>query len=370
MSDRAEIYVPAVARFPNDLENRHRLLEPARERGFKTGLMLVLRDQRDLEPEAIERQLGNLEPYVGLPEAERPAVFIMHPNKPLSGPKRLNFLDNPQYSQEYVEQSINFASRIPRELTPPSGQMVRFHLNTLVSPTSWVGDHFYWSEIFYDRVKPRIYNLSLLAHEKNLKIAVETTPIPEFGDMEKNDSTLMEDGHTYWADLGNPYPLLPWDIKVEPLGADVNLAIDWCHTFVALSTIYDAKRLIDSGRDGLQILQRYMIHYETFGLANALSPLGILEHFSRTVLDMTKPDDVWDVNDARGLYRTPELHGVQTYFEEGVTLFEGDIPTPHLQHLIREGVKRPIKFVLEINEDDFENSPNTKTSLARVLELV
>lgn len=87
-------------------------------------------------------------------------------------------------------------------------------------------------------------------------------------------------------------------------------------------------------------------------------------------MDITQDGDVWDVNDAVGIYKTQQLHGEQAYYREGITLFEGDIPKKHLERLIKAGLKKHIKFVIEVNETNFASSPNTKKSLDKVLQLI
>lgn len=56
MKSMAEIYLPSIARNTEDLITRYNILQPARDAGHKTGLMLVLRSQ-NLDEEAIESQL-------------------------------------------------------------------------------------------------------------------------------------------------------------------------------------------------------------------------------------------------------------------------------------------------------------------------
>ena len=121
MKETPEIYVPSVARFPDDLKTRYDLMEPAREKGYKTGLMLVLRPN-DFSEEQIKKQLGNLDPYIKLASQERPAIFAMHPNMPLEGKERLNLLDNPNFSREFVEKGIELVARLPDELSPQTGR--------------------------------------------------------------------------------------------------------------------------------------------------------------------------------------------------------------------------------------------------------
>lgn len=357
----AEIYVPSVALFPNDLETRHQLLEPAREQGFRAGLMLVIRGPQDLTPENVQKQLDNLDRYVKLGEQERPVVFLMHPNKPLSGPNRLNFLDNPEWSQDYVEQSVELAAKLPGELTPETGRAVSFHLNTLVAPVNWVADPEYWNRAF-ETVESKIRAISEFASRYGVRVAIETTPITEFGDMHRSEETLMENG-VFWDELGNPWPLLPWRDEIRKLReARAGLAIDWCHSWIAVNAVREVNDLAQQGKLG-EALVTYMVFNSDLSNADTAT-----ENFSNQILRITQDKDIWHATDARDKYRTPELHRERTYYEEGVALFDGEIPPKDLEKLIKAGLKMPIKFVLEIHEEDFENNPNTKRSLAKVLQ--
>ncbi len=355
MPERAEIYVPAVARFPDDLRIRHDLLEPARVAGYHTGLMLLLKNG-DVDPETARRHIDNLDPYARMPKEERPALFGMHPNKPLTGPNRFNFLENGAKSQEDLEQSINFVAQLPSEFTPNSGRALSFHLNTLIHPDAWVSDEDYWARAFED-VLARVRESAAYAQRHNVALAVETVPIPEFGDMARTPEHLMDDGHTYWADLGNPWPLLFWRDEVKKLrNAGTNIVTDVCHSFIALRTVHEAGRLTDEGK-GPEALHTYMIH------ASDVEAAPPMDAFAELVVQNTEPGDVWHINDARGIYRTKGLHGEYGQFEEGVALFEGDIPKADLQTLIEQGRDMPIKYVIEVGETDFDRNPETRKSL-------
>lgn len=357
---KAEIYLPSVAVFSRDLERRHRILEPAREQGFRAGLMLVIRGPQDLTPEAIQKQIDNLSRFTSLGKEEKPAIFVMHPNKPLTGPERLNFLTNPDWSQDYVEQSVEFASKLPTELFPETGQTVSFHLNTLVTPMEWVANEDHWKKTF-ETIQRKIKDIVSFASRYDVKVAIETAPITEFGDIKRGEDTLLEHG-IYWDELGNPWPLFPWREEIKKLReAGASLAIDWCHSFIAMSTVSEVKQLASRGRLA-EALSTYMI------FESDLAHSEDVEDFSNQLLQITVPGDIWHANDARGIYKTPSLHEQSSYFEEGVPLFEGEIPEQQLRVLIKEGLRKPIKFVLEISETDFENNPNTRRSLKRVLK--
>ncbi len=352
----AVIFVPTIASFLDDLKARHDLLEPARKQGLQTGLMLVIRPQ-DLTTEKIGLQLGNLARFVNLDTADRPAVIAMHPNMPIDGNERLNFLTNVTHSLECVKKGIEFVARIPRELAPAEGKVLSFHLNTLVKPNKWVPNQDHWSKRF-EKVVQQIAVLANFGKSKGVDIAVETTPIPEFGDLRRDEKHLLEDG-TYWSDLGNPWPLLFWRDEISKLRkAGCKLAIDLCHSYIAYKAVLEVKRLVESGKS--QAFSTYMVHPSDIEAAQSAD-------FAKMVLQNTMPGDIWHVNDARGMYQTALLQGKDRTFEEGVVPFEGDIPGKPLKELIAKGRELPIKLVIEVNETDFQNSPNTKATLAIVL---
>jgi hypothetical protein len=360
----AEMYVPGNALKPADLKNRYRLLERALNQGFSVGLMLILKSSQETQGESRQIQLDNLDPYVKLPQGERPAIFVHHPNKPLEGVHGLqdgnNFFANPGQSQEWVEQTIDFAAQIPQELTPKSGQTVNIHLNTLLLPHEWHADPEYWSRHFEDVTK-RIHQLSEYAKARNITLAVETVPIPEFGDMPKNPANQLTTG-VYWAELGNPWPLLFWRNDITQLRqAGSSLTIDLCHSFIALKTISEIARLPQDLRQ--QAVQTYMLYETDLDHANSL------DHFAELVLTNTLSGDIWHVSDTRDIYKTPPFFEEQKNFEEGVELFAGEIPKDQLECLIQEGLKRVIKFVIEVNEQDYTNNPHTQASLNSVLQL-
>jgi len=358
---KAEIYVPAVAESLADLKVSFELLEPARRKCIQTGLMLIIRPA-GLSAEKIQLQLDNLDYFLGKPIPDRPMVFGMHPNMPLSGSERLNFLTNPNWSEEYVRRGIEMMAKLPSELTPASGKAISLHLNTLVALEAWAANEPHWEKAF-EGVLERIKGLVAFGADHGVRIAIETTPIPEFGDTPRNDRSLLNNsGGGYWPDLINPWPLLFWRGEIEKLReAGANLTIDICHSYIALRTILEIEKYTSKKQESF--LARYGLY------ASDLEHAREAMEFASLVLEHTKPGDIWHVNDARGFYKSPELFGEESFFEEGVQLFEGDIPENDLMILIREGLRKRIKFVLEVHETDFTNRPNTKMSLERVLGL-
>ncbi|MFH0936989.1 MAG: hypothetical protein V1808_01710 [Candidatus Daviesbacteria bacterium] len=359
-STKAEIYVPALAISPEQLKTKYDLLKTVREKDHRSGLMLVFRP-KDLALEERQIILDNLDQFVGMSMEERPVIFAMHSNLPLSGPQRLNFLTNRRYSEEYIERSVDLVAQLPLELVPVSGRALSFHLNTLIIPEQWVSNEDFWKKAF-EGVLKSVGDITSYAERNGVIVAVETTPIPEYGDVIRDTDHMMDDEKTYWADLGNPWPLLFWrdDIsKLRQTGAKI--AIDICHSFIALKAVQEACRLVSRGKNG--VLKDYMLFEDDLREVNNVN-------FIQMVQQNTRRGDIWHVSDAKGIYKTPKLQGEQSYFQEGVDLFEGDMPVETLDRIIKYGLNSPIKFVLETNEVDYLNNPNTKKSLARIVERI
>ena len=102
---KAGIYVSSVAMFPDDLSSRDVILNPVREANIEAGLMLVvLKPDHVLNSTNVQKQLDNLDPFVKKSDGERPAVFVMHSWKPLTGTADpcLNFLSHRSFSVDYA----------------------------------------------------------------------------------------------------------------------------------------------------------------------------------------------------------------------------------------------------------------------------
>lgn len=358
---KAEIYLPTNALFLNDVKSRYEMLRPVVGKGFTTGLMLIL-GSKSLSQESIKRQLDNLEVISNQYPDDLPGIFLMHPNKPIDGPNRLNFLDNPEWSQDYVKSTIDFASQIPTSLTPKSGQMVSFHLNTLVDPASYEAVSRDRQNLF-ERVLSNIRKLAIYAKQKNVTLAVETTPIPEFGDITKGVDNFIVASSCYWSDLKNPWPLFFWRDEIKRLReTGCNITIDLCHSFISMKTLEQLKQLPKDKKE--TALFEYGI------LESDLDAFSGLDQFVPLVLANTAANDSWHVSDAAGMYRTKNLFGADYVFKEGVSLLSGEIPEHDLTALFNKGIDKPIKMVFEVNETDFVNSPNTRKSLEVFMDLL
>ena len=372
---QAQIFVPSVARFPDDLRTRHEILQPARDQGFKTGLMVVLlrpedlgiADELGLDDQVLkdrrQKQLDNLDVFGNLPEEERPGITVMHPWRPLLGEKRLNFLTNPAWSEDYVADAIDFAAEIPDGLTPEYGRYLSFHTNTMVTPDvwdEWMKDPDYLLEAFED-VQRRIGELSFYGKRKSVNIGVETIPIPAFGDWAKNEKSRIPDTPYYFADLVEAYPLLPQHIERHLIRKEgAHITHDFSHTFIGMRAVQEVKRL-----GTLAALNAYKIYEADLFFADDVGK------FDEVILEGIKDGDMVHANNAKGIYRFPQFHGTKRElpYKDSASLSRGDIPRRQLRRLIKGSLQRQVHFVIEVNEPDGKmlEAPNTKEFLDFVL---
>lgn len=367
MKVEAQIYVPSVAKFPDDLAARYDLLRPAREAGLKTGLMLVLLGPEDLNGENVQKQLDNLDRFVGMPQEERPGLTVMHPWKPLFGTDALNFLTNPDFSEDYVGKGIDFAGLLPTELTPVHGRYFSFHTNTMITPDQWKKDPDMWTRKFED-VARRVGNLVSLGNRltQPVSVGVETIPIPAFGDWKKSDDSKIPGTKFHYADLVEMYPLLPWHEQVYLLREQgAQISIDWSHSFIAMKTVSEVARLVNLGHN--DALERYGVYEKELQYA------GKSYHFGQVMLEMTQEGDMVQVNNAKGIYRFSQFHNVseeQPYFDS-YPVYQGDIPQHQLRNLVKGSLEKRVHFVIEVNEPKGKilEAPNTKEYLEYVLKI-
>ena len=97
---------------------------------------------------------------------------------------------------------------------------------------------------------------------------------------------------------------------------------------------------------------------------NLLHPDDFQKLKSKSLFDdiiNLKSDDLVHLNDGSGFYSGNE----KTTFKEGLALGEGDIQ--ELPKIVKYLNENKIPFVLEINETDFNNRPNTKKSIDYLL---
>ncbi len=354
----SEIYLPSIGRSNHDLRKRIQLLQDLNSLKTKTGLMLLLLSQEDLEEKAIKKVLSNLKIFAK--EQKQLKIFFMHPNKPLSGKKRLNFLDNSDWSMKYVKKSIDLCFSIQEEINSDWGKLLTFHLNTLIPPSLWRNDKQYWDNQFL-KVYENLKDLSDYANSKKVTLAVETTPIPEFGDIAAEQNNYLHDYKCYWPDLGNPWPLFFWRDEISMLRkAGYSIVIDWSHSYIALSTLKNLGKL----KDKEKVIKKYMIYQTDIELAKSF------KSFVDLICNDTEKGDVWHVNNSRGSYKYKDIYGKEEIFYEGVSLDEGEISGKEINELLTWGLDNKIKIVIEVNETDFNKNENTKKSLEVIRKII
>lgn len=356
---KAEIYLPAVGKSDRDLRNRYELLKSF-HKDIRIGLMLALFSLQDLDEQVIEHTLRNLELLKSTTKHCDMKIIMMHPNKPLIGDRRLNFLDNPDWSKEYVKKSIDFCDLIQKEINPNWGELLTFHLNTVIAPALWKNDKHYWDQRFLGVYK-HLLQLINYANFKKVRLAIETTPIPEFGDVIKSDASHLGDYNCYWSDLGNPWPLFFWRDEISQIReVGYSIVIDWSHSYIALSTLKKINKLPDREK----IFKRYMIYEEDLKFADSI------KSFSRLINDNTKDGDIWHVSNAKGMHKYKNIFGAEELFYEGVSFDKGEISDEEINKLLGNGLNKQIKIVIEVNETDFEESPNTRQAVGVINKLV
>lgn len=241
--------------------------------------------------------------------------------------EELDLLNEPDFAVSHIKNGIDYAQGIPFG----NNKNLTFHLGSLVSKQEFVShNREYWRSVFSERLVPRIREVSDYAKDNDIHILVESTPVPEFGDIPRSVEQYYRGVHV--SDLRNPFYITSsWGFD-QLRHAGTGICLDLCHS----RTIYDA---VSRPNDLLFEEDR-----------SELARMSLCDD----VLSLSSSDLV-HLNDGRGAYSEDSV------FEEGVVLGEGEI---HDLDEILEVIKaREIPFVLEINETDYYSRPNTKKSI-------
>lgn len=359
---KAQICLPAWATSQEQIKAAYDLLEKARDNGYRTGIMLVLGTPSNLEVQATQKILDNLNFLVGLPTPKQPGVFLMHPFGPLSGDKVFNLASESQFSIDYLGKSFELAARIPEALSPKKGKVVTAHINAhlVILPDDQKSqDRLMRAQ---EETLGTIRTIVDTANHSRVRISFETMPLPEFGDRERTEKTLLNDGVHHWADLVNALPLFLWrprEIqKLRDTGAE--LTIDLGHSFIAQ---YALKELAELPPERIRgFMRRYGLTDEDIKLARRLN-------FANAVLLNTQPGDIWHVSQPKGTYHEKPTHGDDRTYLEGLSLHQkGDIHPRTMAKLIKAGLASDILFTLEIIErsGDYVGRPETSKSLKKI----
>ncbi len=296
-----QIFLPINAMSLTNIEETIGFFEPLKNRGLKTGLMfLILGGQKALEGESKNIQHQNFQTAT-IKTGPLP-VIVMTSCLPLSD---LDFYHKTAESIQHIKKAVDFAKEIPNTEENP---MVTFHLNTLLAPEEFDESADY-EKIFDEQILPALRGLSEYAKTKNISLKIETTPIPEFGDLD--DPSLNT--------LINPYPMYSkYFPKIKSAG--IGIVLDICHTAILLKEL----RLPQTLADEINMLER-----------------GDIIHLADN-----------------------KAH------QEGIALGDGEIE--NLPGIIKTVVKKNYKIVFEINDQDYDKGsrPNLEKTINYFLQLI
>ena len=332
-----QLFLPALGYDEGDLSGTLELLPLLGAEEGELGLMLVSRDGiAGFQGERAAVQCSNLERAAKA--FGRLNLLVMAPNRV----EEFDFYHRPEDSLANLKSVVDLASRLPQTGDPP---FVSFHLNTLFTAQEWseAGQGpdqklEFFSGIFREQVLPILDIAAEYAGARDIALKVETTPVPEFGDLADPDLNT----------LGNPFPLYSQRGFRELRERGFNVVMDLCHGH----TQFAAASSIKEGRTG----------YDDY---KGLFPADLDYLASATLLSEVislKPGDIVHLNDSRGLFDSVkgELH------EEGVALGEGDIR--ELPDIIRTVLAKGLPIVFEINETDYLRRPNLRRSIEYFLK--
>ncbi len=328
-----QIFLPASANNPNEIKNAIQMQTPLVNAGYKRGLMLVIKSGRrgvTLDT-AVREQYSNL---AILTDYKSP-IIVMLSNMPI---EEMDLLHNPTYSLEHLMRGADFLKRLPIG----TRKIMTFHLNTLITEEEFeIRSKTGWMNEFDRKIRPLLKVLAAYAKNKGVEAKVETTPVPEFGDIDFTDERTYRGAKL--NELRNPFYLTGYWGFEQIYNAGLGICLDVCHN----RTIYELARAGDPD--------------------NALHKADLEELAKRSLIDdvkALKATDIVHLNDGEGLYSKEN----QTVHNEGVSLGKGD--THNLRGLIYHLDKRGIPYVLELSEIDFKTMPNTKASIQYLLQKI
>lgn len=327
-------YLPTSAYDINDIKRSLKLLRPFSKIGEKAGLMLFIKDGIEgIRGEKKDVQYNNLDKIIM--KNNDLSFIVMASNKK----EDLDFYHKPEFSVKHIKEAIDFASEIPGT---KKNNIVTFHLNTLFNNEEWKKSGKtpeqklnFWIKSFKRKVWPNIRKLSKYARNKKIKIKVESTPIPEFGD--SKDKSLNS--------LGNPYPLYSGRGFKEIRDFGAGIVLDLCHTY----TLFKAASLFRKKRND-----------EFFDVYKGLFPYDLRNLNNSSIIkevNFLDDGDLIHISDSMGLF-DPKI---KEYHQEGIVLGKGEIK--EIPKIIKKIKNKKLGIVFEINEDDFEKRSNTIKSI-------
>ncbi len=321
------VFIPTAPTYEDQNRIAIELQAELIERGYSPGLMLViLGGRKGLQR---EKHYANLEQFKGI--IQNWSCITMLSCTPL---EELDLLNEKDFGIAHIKEGIDYATNLPfnRE------KILTFHLGSLVTEQEFQSrTQESWQNEFHRIIKPSLKEIIKYGQKFGVALKVETTPVPEFGDIPDDDQRNYRGVRL--NQLRNPFYLTyHWGFEqIRDLG--LGICLDLCHN----RTIYEVARKEHEG---------------------IIFPEDVTLFANSTLWDDVTALDSFDLvhlNDGRGVYSRAE----GTVFDEVVTLGEGDIKD--LNRIIDALDEKGVPCVLEINETDFQKRPNTKKSIDYLL---
>ncbi len=332
-----QVFVPTVAEFPRDIETSWELQKPLADIGYRPGLMLVVRGAdagkpRVFDKENVKKQYDNLAKHAE--KYGNADIVTMLPNMPVGD---IDFLHNGEFAKDHVLAGIEFARGLPIG----GRRLLTFHTNNFVSAEEFVSqDIKYWIDQMQDEFTPRLKQIRDAGKTSGVKVLVETYPMPVFGDYAPGDGAVYRGVHL--RDLREVSYIMSRNTGEDIVlrEAELGICLDVCHARTVYQAVYNKM-------GGLMFDNDIRYTRRTCGtLMNEFRDQQQLVH----------------LNDGLGRYTSDG--GI---FKEGVALGQGDIgEMPKIVEYLNNHLA---PFVLEINETDFDDRPNTRESINYLLRL-
>lgn len=313
-------------------------LAPVRQRGYVLGVMLV--PVKGWAGFAGDLGVAQREAFRTIARADDIHVaVVMAPNLPW---RDADWFHDPDGAGARVRTAIDFAA----SLTEHDGEpYVTFHLNALLTREEWarIGVTDAERERACDHrlrtaMLPALASLAGFARDRGVRLAIETTPVPEFGDRPESElNTLV-----------NPFPLYAGRGFDDVRSVGIGIVLDLCHT----QTLYAAaSRIAQHGAQHPEITAGLFPHdVERLAAGSLLDDVRAL-----------RDGDLVHVNDGRGRFDPT----AGTLHEEGVALGAGD--TPNMPALLAALTTTGVPIVFEINERSYTERTQLDASIAYYL---
>lgn len=333
----SHVYLPVNLTSRANIDETLGYLRKLQNEGLETGLMcLIIGGQKALIGENKKLQHENFKKIKkNLP------VIVMTSFMPLTD---LDFYHLPNQSIKHIKLAVDFVSDLKSK-----DPIVTFHLNTLMTEVEWQqaglkpADKLkYWNNQFEKIVWPALKTANDYAEEQGVELKVETTPVPESGDLP--DTTLNT--------LGNPFPLYSGRGIPEVRNSGLGIVLDLCHTY----TLYKAAKII----------QKDNSKYDVY---KGLFPSDINKLIDKNLMQEVEAlagGDIVHLNDSRGIFDS----SIESLHEEGIAPGAGEIE--NLSQIIKTLIDKKIKLVFEIHDANYTKGsrPNLEKSIQYLLKFI